>query len=145
MHDRIADLQLGQIFQQAFGGAGALAFAGAAGDRAARVKLGFGDDRELAVEVDEAGGERAGGELESVQSGGCGLRVRRPDHRPALQHARLQAIFRQRIGQGFAPAQAFRDQQGAAGEAVEMRLQAVIRVFRLAFDFHGRRGHDTAK
>ena len=103
MHNGIANLQLGQVFQQTFGGAGALTFASAAGDRATCVKLGFGDDRELAIEIDEAGGERAGSELEprTVIPALAGILrleldpgLRRGDNKwPALQHARLQAIF----------------------------------------------------
>ena len=118
VHHRVANLDLGQVFEHGvLAGAAALAAAQA---RAVLVELAFGDHRQLGGRVDKAGAQRRGQQRQRrlpVNKAG------KVSHR-----LRAQAVLGQKMLQGFPPAQAFRHDQRAAGKAGDKLTQGGQRV-----------------
>ncbi len=132
VHDRVADLEFGEVFQPVVEGGFLLGFApGTAG--CAGEEFGFGDESELVQR--KAGLQRADAEgefgLAAEETGQFGAGFG------------LHAVLGEHRGQGFAPTGGFSQQHDAAGVAGEVGFQGMQRVFGAAVDGNARQraGH----
>jgi hypothetical protein len=112
VHDRVADLEFGEVLQPVVEGGFLLGFAPGAARRAGE-EFGFGDESELLQR--KAGVQRADAERQ--------FGLRRPRKPASRRWLRASRRARQTSRQRFAAAGGFGQQQHAAGVAGEVVLQ----------------------
>jgi len=137
MHDRIAELDLRQVAQHAFGGRPARPFASAAGPCDGRIELRLRHHREARTRMDEA-----------VQHGRHGEhhRIGRAEECvEGLAHDRMQTILGEVREHRLASPEGLGNDQRAQPASIEKRIEPRERMVRTAVRLHvGQRGGEAA-
>ncbi len=142
VHDRIADLQLGQVAHHRVDAAGLLLLAAAGAARGIRIELGLGDEGEIGMAVGtgqhEAALQRCHRDRER--------RVAGEEGRAVLDRVRTQAAVGEQLQQRLAAARRVGAHQHACLLAQQQRLQVDQRVLGAAIDRDvGQRGRQRRR